>query len=373
MSRTTLASCSQFTADTLLVDFALYQYNHSGTRTPQGMFMHSIECPAGDHWAVDLGGPSYLGNPATQASVNYVVDAKFTVQGLPDSIWPWAAGTPASRPFLHTEQAGYAAYTTAMWKGQESPGTTFVDPHNNTITWTGQDNLYMAAQMDNLARLWADRIVHYGWTYEWATETELRDICNGANLGKHAYHAMASAVVGGSVHHDPIHSYPDDISYPFDYFMAKVKAFGQGTGQPTTPTGDTSMALTPDVQTAFDKIPAQVWGAKNVAISSNGKRVVIPASQALELSVNLIGHTRDAIAALSALTTALKANTVNYVFFQNGNAVYEAFLPTGTVVGIHNPAELAARQNLLTKTGNKYMSWPGGAVPPVVAQAFGVK
>lgn len=276
--------------------------------------MHSIECPAGDHWAVDLGGPAYLGNPATQASVNYVVDAKYIDQGLPDSIWPWAAGTPGSRPFLHTEQAGYAVYTTAMWKGQERPGTTFVDPHGNTIVWTGQMNLYMSAQMELLARLWADRIVHYGWTYEWATEAELRAIANGANLGKHSYHAMSSVILGGSVHHDPIHSYPDDISYPFDYFMAKVKAYGQGTAQPTggtttpaQPTGDNSMALTGEVQSAFDHVPDAVWGARNVTITGpNNKPLVVSARDALQLAVVMVGHTRDAVAALAALTSALK-------------------------------------------------------------------
>lgn len=201
--------------------------HHSGPSSKCYPFLHDIECPPGSNWARSLAA-SYMQNPATQASIHYIVDAKDTVCTLEEEYWAWGSGSPSSQHGIHVEQAGYASFTEDQWLGRDAAvGTTYQRPSGVTATYSAQDAKDMAAQYLRVVALFADICTRYGWKpLEASNQAQLEQMVGGANLGKGVRHRDASEWVGGTHHTDP-------GEYPWAKFIADVNT---KMGNKPTPT-----------------------------------------------------------------------------------------------------------------------------------------
>ncbi len=273
--------------------------HHSGPSDKASIRQHDIECPPGKGWARALAS-SYMQNPATQASIHYIVDAGDIVGTLDEIYWAWGSGSPSSQHGLHIEQAGYASFSRAQWLGDKSAiGTTYIRPSGQVVTYTAQDAADMAAQMELLAKLRADICTRYGWQPEEATDEQIRLECNGVNTGKHYTHRRATDIVGGTTHRDP------GSEYPIDVLNSKTKGYMGNQPTPTPEEDWLDMATKEEVQALVaqaikDATPAivnAVWSYKET-FTSGGKERTLSIHDA-------IGETRQYIDQVPERTAAL--------------------------------------------------------------------
>ena len=215
--------------------------------------LHDIECPPGRGWVVSLMGPGYFGNPNTQASAQLMVDAADVGQGVTLGYQAWHVGGPGNQISDGMEQAGYACFTTPMWTGTAIPGVdSYVNPGGQTVVWTAQDNIDMAAQLELVARTMARLKASAGTELKWLTAAEHQQAADDYNNGR-------PAVINGWVRHrdwtdrglsNTSHRDTGD-NYPQDLVMAKAIAYYNGTPAPVpapvpTPPEGLFMSLTPD-------------------------------------------------------------------------------------------------------------------------------
>lgn len=243
-------------ADTTLPCLVLEAANYTDRVVSKGYFcLHSIESPPGKSWAEALGGPAYFQNPATQASVHYIVDGDSVVQTAPETKHTWSTGSPGSKHGIHIEQAGYAAFSRAQWMGDSSAvGSSYTRPSGARVTYTAQDAADMAAQFQLVALLLADICRRHRWGPVAASRTELIRETQGEDLGRHVRHRDITEWVGGTTHTDPG---PD---YPWPDLLTQIGRLTHSTVTPTAPstpsiptapstTGGFLMALTEQQQT----------------------------------------------------------------------------------------------------------------------------
>jgi len=200
--------------------------NYSHTEWPHLIHtLHCIQCPPGRGWVRTLLGLAYFGKAGENVSVQFMVDAADTGQGLPFGMQAWQVGGPGNQLSAGTEQAGYADFTTAMWQGTEQVGATYVDDHGNTITWTADDNTWMAAQFERLAQLFAKIHTVYGIPLVWLTLAQLQQAAADYNAGRTptvtgfcCHEDWTASGASNTTHTDPGKAYPKDA------LMARVKA-----------------------------------------------------------------------------------------------------------------------------------------------------
>jgi hypothetical protein len=200
--------------------------------------IHTIECPAGKGWVVGLLGPNYMGNPAIQASVQLMVDAADVGQGGTLGMQMWHVGGPGNQLSNGIEQAGYASFSRAMFLGTEQVGGTYVRPNGAVVSWTQQNNVDMAAQLELLARVLAELNRTTGLPLVQLTLDQLRQAHDDYQAGRE------QTVAGICRHQDwtnsgtsnTSHKDPSD-NYPMDVLIGKAIAYAHGTPAPT-PTPD---------------------------------------------------------------------------------------------------------------------------------------
>lgn len=167
--------------------------NDSGPRSlsPKYIVIHSTESRnrKGSARAV----AAYFARPTTPASVQLTVDDFDCYRSLPDNVIPWGA-PPFNSRGLHVEQCGYAAWTRAEWLA-----------HRPTI--------------DKAALAVARWSVMYDIPLTWLTPAGCKQYRSGVTS-----HRNVSLAFGQSDHTDPGDP-KGNKHYPYDYFMAKAKAY----------------------------------------------------------------------------------------------------------------------------------------------------
>lgn len=226
-----------------IVTYVFEAANYSQSMNPNAVkTLHDIECPPGRGWVVSLMGPSYFGNPNTQASAQLMVDAADVGQGVTLGYGAWHIGGPGNQISDGMEQAGYANFTRPMWTGQEQIGATYVLPNGSTSNgWTQQNNVDMAAQLELVARTMARLHIVCGTELKWLTEAEHRQAVDDYNNGRPAtisgwvrHEDWTNRQLSSTTHHDT------GDNYPCDLVMAKAIAYANGGTNPTpapTPSG----------------------------------------------------------------------------------------------------------------------------------------
>jgi hypothetical protein len=291
-------------------------YTHSMAPHPVKT-LHDIECPPGRGWVVSLMGPNYLGNPATQASAQLMVDAADIGQGTTLGMQAWHVGGPGNQISDGVEQAGYASFSRAMWLGMETIGATYLLPDNTTSAgWTEQNNRDMAAQLELVAKLMAELNRVDGTRLAWLNETEHRqavtDYDNGVAIsvsGWVRHEDWTNRQLSNTSHHDTGDHYPTDV------LMAKAIAYANPVVTPPAPSTPTPA-------------PAGDWLT---------------------------------MATPEEITAAIKAAAPTEVLFVRiGSAVYEHNVASGTRHAIATEAILIKRKYVLTKAGIKWDAWAGG-------------
>lgn len=229
-----------FTADSDNVEVVLPSGSTSGYVGAPGMFgIHSIECPPLPKYFSLL--QDYLFSDQN-ASVQYLRAGSRRGQSVPEQVWAWGMGMPASKHTTHNEQTGYASMSREQWLGLDSAvGSYFVNPNGVQIQFTSEMAQCMRDQMDGLAADYADWCHRYQFTPHMGDQAEILRGCDGEAVGCAFFHYQASKLPGSTTsHHDP-----GEGSYPEDVFLAKaLAAFSGRTGgsTPATPT----IPLTPD-------------------------------------------------------------------------------------------------------------------------------
>ena len=211
--------------------------------------LHDIECPPGRGWVVSLMGPSYFGNSNTQASAQLMVDAADVGQGVTLGYQAWHVGGNGNQLSDGMEQAGYASFTTAQWTGNAQPGVaTYQTPAGATVTWTQQDNLDMASQLELVARTMARIKAYKGTELKWLTAAEHAQAVDDYNNGRPAtisgwvrHKDWTDRGLSNTTHHDTGDNYPQDL------VMSKAIAYYNGAAPTPTPTPTPP----PPVQTGF--------------------------------------------------------------------------------------------------------------------------
>jgi hypothetical protein len=251
------------TDSSLAVGF-FQQPNSSGDNgtKPCAYGVHSIECPPaikqpGNGWFdrkyASLMGPDYLQNPVQQHSVQYGLFGSVAIQGLLESWWAWGMGTPGSKHTTHVEQAGYASFTDAQWRGSPAAvGSTYVRAGDGVVaTYTADDAEAMASQFDLQARMYADWCHRNGYTPKLGTMDELHRTTQGEQLGVAFTHAMASQLPNTTT----FHTDPGD-RYPMADMVALATEYFNGTPAPTpTPSPPGDDVLDPaDIQKIIDGV-----------------------------------------------------------------------------------------------------------------------
>jgi hypothetical protein len=210
--------------------------------------LHDIECPSGRGWVVSLMGPSYFGNPNTQASAHLMVDAADVGQGGTLTKQLWHVGGPGNQLSVGMEQAGYASFTQAMWLGQEQVGATYQTPNGTANAWTAQDNLDMASQLELVARTMARLKAVHGIDLHWLTAAEHAQAVADYNAGTSAsitgwvrHRDWTDRGLSNTTHHDTGDNYPTDL------VMAKAIAYAGGAAPAPTPTPAPTTPGVPDM------------------------------------------------------------------------------------------------------------------------------
>lgn len=236
--------------------------------------IHDIECPPGKGWVVSLLGPNYMGNPAEEASVQLMVDAADVGQGGTLGMQMYHIGGPGNQLSNGIEQAGYASFTRAMFLGTETPGATYVRPNGVVVTWTQQNNIDMAAQLELLARVLAELNRTTGLPLVQLTLDQLRQAHDDYEAGRDQSVAgicrhmdWTAAGASNTTHEDP------SDNYPMDVLLAKANAYAHGTPTPTPAPAPTDllediMALdrtSADYKNLVADIAASVWTSINGA------------------------------------------------------------------------------------------------------------
>jgi hypothetical protein len=220
--------------------------------------LHDIECPGGKGWVVALLGPSYMGNSAEQASVQLMVDAADVGQGTTLGMQAWHVGGPGNQLSDGIEQAGYASFSRAMFLGTERIGATYVRPNGVVVSWTQQNNVDMAAQLELVAQVMARMKKYKGIELRWLSLDELRQAKADYEAGRPAtisgwcrHMDWTDSGASSTTHQDPSRRYPTDV------VMAKAIRYYNGTPTPTptpTPTKDWfDMATREDLLAALEK------------------------------------------------------------------------------------------------------------------------
>lgn len=97
-----------------------YPASHSsGPRSPaqiKWIVIHSTEGPVGHEAARSVA--RFFANPATQASVQLVVDEDDCYRCLPNDVIPWGA-PGANTGGFHIEHCAYASWTRVLWMAHE--------------------------------------------------------------------------------------------------------------------------------------------------------------------------------------------------------------------------------------------------------------
>ena len=219
----------------------------------------------------------------TQASVHFGVYPGGVAQCLPLNLGCWGAGPSANSVAIQAEQSGVAAYTAAQW-----------------LTPDG------VKQLNNIAELYAELCVHFGWPQpHWATDAEIQSCVAGST---------SNGVGGATYHHDWTRNFPQDTTHtdpgvnypgkadgpytpgqvdPEDQFMplaiAKWKAL---TGQSNTPTPPPS-GVTPVTDAQMQTLLAAIAADRNN--TQEQLRAQIAAEQG-----SLMADNRGQIAGLAA-------------------------------------------------------------------------
>lgn len=258
-------------ADSPLVGTVLEAANYTSVAVSKGYIcLHDIESPPGKRWAEALGGPDYFQNPATKASVAYIVDADSVVQTAPEDRWTWSTGSPGSKHGIHIEQAGYASFSRSQWLGlPDAINTSYTRPNGARATFTAQDAADMASQFQLLARLMGDICKRHGWDPIAAIRPELVREVQGANLGRHVRHRDITEWVGGTTHTDP------GPYYPWLELLARVGQYLGGSPAPK-PSTTTPTPSTPTPPTA--PTPALIGDTEMLIVKTGGLIGLLTAS-----------------------------------------------------------------------------------------------
>jgi len=171
-------------------------YHDSGIRSlsPKYIVIHSTESP--NHKGSARNVAYYFSKPIDDElppSVQCTVDDYECYRSLPDDYIPWAA-PPFNSRGLHVEQCGYAKWSRAEWLA-----------HRATI--------------DHAALLSARWSIAYSIPLLWLTVAGCKAHRSGITS-----HRNVSLAFGKSTHSDPGDP-TENKHYPYDYFMAKVKAY----------------------------------------------------------------------------------------------------------------------------------------------------
>ena len=251
-------------------------------------------------------GDAWLDKPTTESSVHFGVYPGVAPRGiaqcLPLSIGCWGAGAHANYCAIQAEQSGVAAYNIAQW-----------------LTAAGRE------QLDNMATLYAELCVHFGWVPHWATDAEIVACANGSTSQGHGgatYHADWSRLFpADTTHTDPGLHYPGKAAGaytagqidPGDLFMPLARAkFAALTGAPTAPapitTGDTM------AQSDIDAINAHTDKQLTAAVNAiwhapSGLPKGSPGSMggALANTQQITVEVRSSVIALAAALTTFSA------------------------------------------------------------------
>lgn len=223
--------------------------------------LHDIECPPGHGWVAALLGPDYMGGSNAAVSVQLMADAGAVGQGAPLGLQCWHIGGPGNQLSDGLEQAGYACFTRAMWLGTEKVGATYTRPDGQVVTWTAQNNADMAAQLELVARTFAELHRVKGTPLRWLTLAELRQAHDDYEAGR------AQTVTGFCRHRDWTDADASNTShhdtgdfYPTDVLMAKAVAYANPTPPaPAQPPEDT--LLDADKTWIADTVKAEVGAA----------------------------------------------------------------------------------------------------------------
>jgi hypothetical protein len=188
-------------------------FRQGGTRMPQDVsciVIHSTEGVVGNLGAEATA--AYFHSPAAMAGTQLVVDDDSTQRCIDDLRIP-AGVPPLNTHGLHIEQSGHAAWSVAEWLSHES----MIDRCAFKVAeW--------CAKFD-IPAVWlsvADLVAAPGFP-----QPSPKGITSHANV---------TAAFGQSTHTDP------GPNYPYDLFMAKVKAFLNPPPPPEDPVTDADVA-----------------------------------------------------------------------------------------------------------------------------------
>jgi N-acetyl-anhydromuramyl-L-alanine amidase AmpD len=151
-------------------------------------------------------------NRARTGSTQYVVDGYEIIQAVAERAYAWAAGTTANKFGIHVEHVGYAAQGTKGW-----------------------DDAYSRAELALSAPLFADLAAKYNIPVRRLTVAQIRHAVqtgNPADGGICGHADISQAFPGETSHTDP------GPSFPWDQFIAAVKAAGKAPAPAPAPKPD---------------------------------------------------------------------------------------------------------------------------------------
>lgn len=197
----------KFSLSPLKLTLTIPARSHGGAMKgdPTLLVVHSAECPIKAGYARSLA-TNWFGFAGTaKTSAHEIIDPEDAVVMVPDDTIAYHCGNGNARS-LGFEQGGYAKYTRAEWTTPEG-----------------------LQQMDLLATRLAVKCLKYGIPARWATAAQIKASATGSPGGI-CTHKEVAAVLGGSVHTDPMPNYPTDL------LLAKVQE--KLAPAPTVPTPD---------------------------------------------------------------------------------------------------------------------------------------
>jgi hypothetical protein len=168
-----------------VVDRFVQAVSHGGAQRPTLIVVHSAETPLRAGYAASIA-ENWFGRSAP-TSAHFMVDPAETIRMLSDNVVAYHVGPRANGFTLGVEQAGYARFSRAEWT--TGPGM---------------------AQLARVAALVRERADAWGIPLRWATDEQIRAAARGVPGGI-TYHDRIRAVLGGTVHTDPMPNYPGDL------------------------------------------------------------------------------------------------------------------------------------------------------------------
>jgi hypothetical protein len=258
--------------------------------------VHSVECPPLPKYFSLLRDYLY---PSKDASVQYLRAGSQRGQSVPEVVWAWGMGRPASKYTTHNEQTGYASMSREQWLGDPAAvGSQFQLPNGSYMTYTEEMAQCMRDQINGLAADYADWCHRRGFTPHLGDQNEILRGCNGEDVGCAFFHYQASKLPGTTTNH----SDPGEGRYPADVFIAKALAIYNGGSPVVTPASpnqeeDEDMALSPDDKSwLIDMVKTLVHnGVNEGAKDGNLRHELVANIDGVQTTLNLVNKRLDII------------------------------------------------------------------------------